>query len=67
MIDDAATTLPKHALTMGIVHHQHTIKFTGDLEQLVQWCDVAIHAEYAIGDDQGPSETGILAGLDLVS
>ena len=46
------TVLAQHAQAMGVVHDQPGVVAFGQRKQFGQRCDVAIHAEHAIRDDQ---------------
>jgi hypothetical protein len=47
--------LAYHSFTVGIVHHGHHTIALGDLVQLVQRCNVAVHAEYPVRDQDAAS------------
>ena len=63
VIDDAAPALAQHAFAVGVVHHEHDAMFLGDVADLVQRRDVAVHAEDAVGDDQAPAVFGRFGDL----
>ncbi len=50
-----APALAQHPLAVGIVHHGHQPVPLGDLVELVQGGDVAVHREHPIGDQQPPA------------
>jgi len=52
MIDDAAPAAADHALAVRVVDHQHDAVRRGNLVDLVQWSDIAVHAEHAVSDCQ---------------
>ena len=51
VIDDAAPAAPQHALAVRVVHHQQQVVALGHLDDAGQRRDVAVHREYAVGDD----------------
>ena len=54
MVDGTAPVLAEDAAAVGIVHHHDAAMLLGDVGQLRQHTDVAIHAEDAVRDDQRP-------------
>src|SRR2546426_28558 len=49
---DAATTVAEHALAVGVVDIDHRAKFVADPGDVAHGCDVAVHREHPIRDDE---------------
>ena len=45
---------------MAVVDEHHSVVLLGEFGNLVQRCNVTIHTEHAIGDDQFPLATRVL-------
>ncbi len=60
MIHNASAAFTQDAFTMGIIDHQHQVVGFGDIGDLVQWREVAIHREHAVCDDQTPPELAFI-------
>ena len=60
----AASGLADHTGGVALVHHDHCVVFVGQLVDLVQWADIAVHGEDTIGDDD--AETVLLGSLELL-
>ena len=48
---NSMASLADHARGVALVHHHEGIIFLGKLANLVHRGDIAVHAEYAVGDD----------------
>ena len=55
LFDQSAAAAAEHAGGMGFVDQQHGIEARGQLRQVRQRSDVAIHAEQRVGHDQFPA------------
>ena len=51
MGNDAAPTFTKYSFTMGVIDIDHCAMNLTGFDDLVEWGNVAIHAEHSIGDD----------------
>ena len=56
VINDPSAASSEHPFAMGVIHHHHGFKAVGDVDNVVQRCDVAIHREDAIGDYEDLSD-----------
>ena len=63
-LGDAAAGLADHAGAVALVDHHHGVVLVGQLVDLVQRADVAVHREDAVGDDD--AEAVLLGGLELL-
>ena len=52
MVHRAAAAPAEHAAAVRIVDHHHRAEFLGDLNQIRERRNVAIHAEHAVGHDE---------------
>jgi hypothetical protein len=50
MIDGAASVLPKHAARVRIVHHHDAAELFGEVAELRERAEIAVHAEHTVGD-----------------
>ena len=52
MIDRAASAPAQHARSVRVVHHHDAVVFFRQVAELRQRCDVAVHGEHAVGNQQ---------------
>ena len=53
-VSDYSATISENSLPMAVIDEHHCIMFLGEFGNLVEGCDVTVHAEYTVGDDQLP-------------
>src|SRR5262245_3987456 len=58
MIDSASSGAAEYAARVSIVHHHDAAVLVGEIAQLRQRTEVAVHAEYTIRDEQPSLVTG---------
>ena len=52
MVHGAAAVASKHAGPVSVVHHHDAVVFFGEVAQLRQRRNIAVHREHAVGDNQ---------------
>ena len=52
VIDRAAAVLAEHPARVRVVHHHDRAEFLGERAEVGQRPEIAVHAEYAVGDEQ---------------
>ena len=61
VIDGAASVRAEHAARVRIVHHHDAAVLLGEVAELRQRAEVAVHAEHAVGDEQLARRCGQVA------
>ena len=52
VVDRAAAVRSEHPARVGVVHHHDAAELLGERAQCRQRTEVAVHAEYAVGDEE---------------